>query len=184
MSLKVYGKLEKVQKGLTHLEKYFSMFAMAFIIVINIYGVSSRYIFNQPVLYIQELTILIGVWLFFIGIGLFFKVKSDIMVEVLVKYFPRRLRLINDLFVDLLILLFVIILAWQTTKYIPILRGQSESHALSFALELPDEIFFYPIGLGAISIFLTMFHSLVGRLIEFRSKWKQGLLHGGDGGES
>lgn len=179
MSIKKFYKgFEKVQNGIARFEKYFSIFSMAFIILLNIYGISSRCIFNKPILYIQELTILGGVWLFFIGIGLVFKVHSDITVEFLIKHFPQRLKLLNELFVNLLIIFFVAILAWQTAKYIPILQGQGESHALSFALELPDEIFFYPIGIGAISIFLTVLHSFLGRLIEFRSQWNQGLHEG------
>jgi TRAP-type C4-dicarboxylate transport system permease small subunit len=177
-----YESMEKVQRGIARVEKGFGIFAMAFIIVINIYGISSRYLFNRPVLYIQELTILGAVSLFFIGMGLVFKVHSDITVEFVVKFFPSRLRLINDLIVDVIIIFFVVILAWQTGRFIPFLHAQGQSHAISFALELPDAIYFYPIGLGAISIFLTVFHGLVGRLVEFRSRW-EGDAQMGEGGE-
>ena len=76
-----YKGMEKVQQGIGAVEKFFGIFAMAFIVLINIYGIGSRYIFNKPVLYIQELTILAAVSLFFIGMGLLFKVHSDISVR-------------------------------------------------------------------------------------------------------
>jgi TRAP-type C4-dicarboxylate transport system permease small subunit len=164
--------MSKVQNGIAKVEKAFGIFAMGFIIVINIYGISSRYLFNKPVLYIQELTILGAVWLFFIGMGLVFKVHSDITVEFIVKYLSRRLRLLNNLIVDVLILIFVVILAVQTVKFVIFLGGQGESHALSFALELPDQIYFCPIGVGAFSIFLTIFHRFVQRLASFPSDWR------------
>jgi len=174
MSLKkIVEEFGKIEKKMGWGEKVFCTFAMAFIIAINIFGIASRYLFNKPILYIQELTILGGVWLFFIGIGLVYKGHSDITVELLVKYFSHRLRMICDLFVDLLILLFVVVVFWQAARFIPFIRGQGESHSLSFALELPDEIYYYPIGLGALFIFLTVFPEFVGRLIEFRLKWKQ-----------
>jgi TRAP-type C4-dicarboxylate transport system permease small subunit len=168
---RINAVMNKVQNWIAKIEKGFGIFAMAFIIVINVYGISSRYIFNKPVLYIQELTILGAVWLFFIGMGLVFKVHSDITVEFIVKYLSRRLRLLNNLIVDIFILIFVVILAVQTVKFVIFLGGQGESHALSFALELPDQIYFYPIGIGAFSIFLTIFHRFIQRLVSFYDDW-------------
>jgi TRAP-type C4-dicarboxylate transport system permease small subunit len=170
-SFDFFKRIDKIQRGIGNIEKIFGITAMAFIICINIYGISSRYLFNRPILYVQELTILGAVWLFFIGMGLVFKVHSDITVEFIVKYFPQKVRMIGDLFVDLLILVFAFMVALETGKFIPFLHAQGESHALSFALELPDEIYFYPIGLGAISIFLTILHRFLVQLLGFRSSW-------------
>jgi TRAP-type C4-dicarboxylate transport system permease small subunit len=172
MSIKrILETSKKIQNKIGWVEKAFCTFSMAFIVVINIVGISSRYLFNKPILYVQELTILGGVWMFFIGIGLVFKVHPDITVDFLVKHFPRRLRLISDLFVFLLILFFFTVLIWQTGRFIPLLHGQGESHALSIALELPDEIYYFPIGLGAISILLTILPSFVEYLVKLRSEW-------------
>jgi TRAP-type C4-dicarboxylate transport system permease small subunit len=170
---------EKYEKGLDTLasfERFFGMLAMAFIILLNVYGISSRYFLNRPIMYIHELTILVAVWLFFIGMGLVFKAHSELHVEFLVRHFPKRLRLINDLFVDVMIFFFVVVLAWKTWKFIPFTR--TEVPVLSFALGLRDEIYFYPIGLGAISIFLTVFHRFLCHLAQFRSNWKSTVVRG------
>jgi TRAP-type C4-dicarboxylate transport system permease small subunit len=168
--------LDRFQKGMDALinavawvEKVIGTIAMAFIILINIYGITSRYLFDRPVLYVHELTILGAVWLFFIGMGLVFKVHSDITVEFLVRLFPHRLKLVNALIVEALAIFFTIVLAWQTVLLIPYTRGAS--HILSFALGLPDEIYFYPIGVGAISILLAVSHSFIRHLASFRSDW-------------
>lgn len=161
--------MDGFQNWIAKLEKLFGMFAMAFIIIINIYGIFSRAFLNQPIIYVQELTILGAVWLFFIGMGLVFKVHSDVTVDFMVRLMPWRLRLINEIIVDLLSMLFVVLLAWATWKFIPYTRGSS--HVLSFALELPDEIYYYPVGLGAISIFLTLFHNFFEHTFYFRTNW-------------
>jgi TRAP-type C4-dicarboxylate transport system permease small subunit len=166
----IYERMETIQQWIARFEKGFGIFTMAFIIGINIYGITSRYFFDQPIIYIHELTILGAVWIFFIGMGLVFKVHSDITVDFLFKRFSKRMRMIDDLIVDILSLFFLVMLAWQTWKFIPYTRG--ESHVLSFALELPDEIYYYPVGIGAISIFLTVFHNLVGRLVRWRTDWR------------
>ena len=167
----LYNRMDKVQGKIAKAEKIFGNFAMAFIIVINIFGIFSRYILNYSIIYIPELTILGAVWLFFIGMGLVFKAHSDIKVEFLVRFLPRKYQLIDTLLVDILILFFAVTLAWQTWKFIPFCR--LDSNFLSFALQLPDEIYYYPIGLGAISIFLTYFHDFIGNLINFQSDWKE-----------
>ena len=165
----VYERLGRLQKIITHIEKIFGIVVMAFIIIINIYGIASRYFLDMPIIYVQELTILGAVWIFFIGMGLVFKVHDAIVVDFLIKYLPHRFRLINELFVDLVIIFFVLITMWETWKFIPYTRTAAQ--VLSFALELPDEIFYYPIGVGAFSIFLTTFHVFLGHLIQFRSNW-------------
>jgi TRAP-type C4-dicarboxylate transport system permease small subunit len=169
-----YHGMDKVQKRIAMVERVFGMIAMAFIILINVFGISSRYLFDQPIIYVKELTILGAVWLFLV-----FKGHADITVEFLVRLLPRRWRMINDVMVDVMILFFLVFLAWQTWKFIPYTRGTA--HVMSFALELPDEIYFYPIGIGAISIFLTVFHDFVGRLAKFRSRWEGTPQRGGRG---
>jgi len=173
MSLALFERsVDRLLNGLAFVEKIFGMFAMGFIIVINIYGIGSRYLFDLPVLFVHELTILGAVWLFFIGMGLVFKVHSDITVEFFMRLMPRRFGLVNNLVIELLILFFTLVLAWQTVLLIPFTRGASSF--LSFALGLPDEIYFYPIGLGAVSIFLAVGHSFIKDLIRFRSDWNTG----------
>lgn len=170
MGLKITGLFHKVLDVITTVEKVFGILAMAFLILINVYGIGSRYLFNHPVIYVQELTILAGVWIFFVGMGLVFKVTSDITVEFFNKLLPFKIKLLNEILVDLLILLFTVILFYQTLRFIPLNRG--DSPVLSFALELPDEIYFYPIALAAVSIFLTVFGHLMGLLASFQSRWK------------
>lgn len=173
--------MDTIQAWIAKIEKVIGITAMAFIIVINIYGISSRYLFNRPVLYIQELTILGAVSLCFIGIGLVFKNHADIMVDFVVRLFPHKLRLITNLIVDLIVLLFVGILAWKAYCFINFLGLQSESHAFSFALEIPDQVFFYPIGIGALSIFLTALYDFLWRIARLRSTW--GNASSNSGGE-
>lgn len=170
MAINILKNLSKLQSAIRRGEKAFCISAMAFIIALNIYGIGRRYIFNSPVIYVQELTILGGVWLTFIGIGLFFKDHSDITIDFLVQHLPKRLQLVNELFVDLVLLFFVGVTAWQCWNFLPFTR--TASHVLSFALGLPEEVFYYPMGLGAISIFLTFLHHFIRHLDQLCLKGK------------
>ena len=167
----VYISVDYLQGWIAKFERVFGMVAMGFIIVINIYGIFSRTFLDHPIIYIQELTILGAVWIFFIGMGLVFKAHSNVTVNFMVRLFPRRLKLVNEIVVDFLSMFFVLLLIWATWKFIPYTRG--DSHILSFALGLPDEVYYYPIGLGAISIFLTLFHNFFEHLIHFSTNWHE-----------
>lgn len=163
--------LERLQKRIGQVEKFFGMAAMGFIVLINAYGIALRYLLNHPVLYVQELTILAAVSFFFIGMGLVYKAHTDISVEFLTRLLPPRLKILDGIFIDAVTVLFTVVLAWQSVKFIKFMHGQGESHAISFALELPDAIYFYPVAVGAVSIFLTVFHSLIKRLAYLPHAW-------------
>jgi TRAP-type C4-dicarboxylate transport system permease small subunit len=156
---------------IANLKKTFGTYAMAFIIIINIYGILSRYVLKTPVIYVQELTILAGIWIFFIGMSLVLKSDSDIVVGFLVQRCSKRFQLINEIFVDVIILFFSIVTAWETWKFLPYTR--TEVPVMSFALGLPDEFFFYPIGIGALSSFLIVFQKLIRHIISFHSRWEK-----------
>jgi TRAP-type C4-dicarboxylate transport system permease small subunit len=168
-----FRALERLQKRIGQLEKFFGIVAMAFIVIINVYGIALRYLLNHPVLYVQELTILAAVYLFFIGMGLVFKAHSDISVEFLTRLLPPRLKTLDGIFIDAATVFFTLVLTWQSVKFIKFMHGQNESHAMSFALELPDAIYFYPVAVGAVSIFLTVFHSLLKRLADLPHAWSR-----------
>ncbi|MFC1798819.1 TRAP transporter small permease [Thermodesulfobacteriota bacterium] len=169
--MKFLKTMDKIQHWIGRIEKIFGTLAMGFIFIINIYGITSRYVFNRPVLYIQELTILSGISMFFIGMGIAFKEHGGITIDILIKFLPQRIQLINGIIVDLIAIFFMVVLAAQTFLYIQFLGGQGESHAFSFALEIPDSIYFCPIGIGAVSIFLTFFYDILIRLEKFKAKW-------------
>ena len=63
---------------LAKVEAAASMAMMAFLILMNGVGIFIRYFLNRPILWVHELTILIGTWLFYVGIGLLYARKEDI----------------------------------------------------------------------------------------------------------
>ena len=159
---KVTGTIEKI-------EKLFGISALAFMLLINIWGIVSRFFFNKPLIFVYELTILIGVWIFFVGMGLVFKMQSEIAVNFVVKLLPKRIQLLNEVIINLLVLVFAISISWLTWSYIPYTRMSSS--VMSFALELPDEIYFYPVGVVGVSIFISFFERLLLSLNEFKNNF-------------
>ena len=175
---KVTSFIRKIIAYIASVEKVFGIVAMAFILLINMWGILSRYLFNRPLIFIHELTILAGVWLFFIGMGLVFKTHSDISINFLVRLFPKKLRLIVEVFINTSVVVFAVILTWLAFNYIPYTR--MASNVMSFALELPDEIYFYPIGLVGMSIFISFAEKFIVSIEELRIGFSENNKEGGE----
>ena len=170
---KVISIIRKVLNLIANIEKVFGIVAMAFIVLINMWGILSRYLFNRPLIFIHELTILAGVWIFFIGMGLVFKNHSEITINFFVRILPDKLRLIIEVLTNVSVIVFAITLSYLTWKYIPYTR--MASNVMSFALELPDEIYFYPVGLVGISIIISFTEKLIKSIDNLRKGFSNNL---------
>lgn len=173
-----YRYVSILQKWIGFVEKYFGILGMGFIVLLNFYGITSRYVFNRPILYVHELTILVAVSLFFIGMGLVFKSGSGITVDLLIDKLPQRFQYINTIVVHFIVLFFSSCLFWQTLKFMPILRRQSRVRSISYFLGIPDEVYYYAIGLGALSIFITFIHSLLEHILASETKGRKCISNG------
>ena len=69
-----------------------SMAMMAFLILANGLGIFTRYFLNRPLLWVHELTILVGTWLFYVGMGLLYAAREDISLDLVVNKMPIRMR--------------------------------------------------------------------------------------------
>jgi len=99
---------KKWMDALVKVESVVSMSCMAFIIIINGLGIFSRYFLKRPIVWVNELTILIGTWLFYIGIGVLFARKEDITLDLVVNKMPERMRWTTDLAINAIVLIFLL----------------------------------------------------------------------------
>lgn len=157
--LKVYKKwMDFLVKG----ESAFCMAMMAFLILMNGMGIFNRYVLKRPVLWIHELTILIGTWLFYVGTGLLYARKKDVDIDLLAKKMSPKMRLVTQQVIQWLILVFLIILTFQTYKLIPFISMSGSM--LSFSLGIKDVYYYIPVGIGAILIFIPVFYQTLREL--------------------
>jgi TRAP-type C4-dicarboxylate transport system permease small subunit len=141
---------------LARVESAISMACMAFIILINGLGIFTRYFLNRPILWVHEVTILTGTWLFYVGIGLLFTRKEDITLEIVVRRLSEKARRITELVVNGAILIFLIILIIFTYKLIPFVSMSGST--LSFSLGIADVYYYVPVGVGAVLIFIPVLY--------------------------
>jgi TRAP-type C4-dicarboxylate transport system permease small subunit len=159
---------KKWMDALAKIETAASMAMMAFLILMNGVGIFMRYFLNRPLLWVHELTILIGTWLFYVGIGLLYARKEDIALGLIVSKFPRKMRWVTELVINGIVLVFLIILTVYSYKLIPFVSMSGSM--LSFSLGISDVYYYLPVGVGAILIFIPVLYKTIKEIESFKRK--------------
>ena len=151
--------LRTYKKGmhvLVKIESAIVMIGMTFLILINAVGIFTRYFLNRPILWVHELTILSGTWLFYIGVGILFARQGDITWEAIIKKLPERVQRVVDLVINGIVLAFLVLLAISTYRLIPFVAMQGSM--LSFDLGISDVFYYVPVGVGAVLMFIPILY--------------------------
>lgn len=101
-----------------------SLTALLVMILIIIFQVFSRQLFQYTPSWSEELSIMLFVWTSFLGIAYGFKARLHIGVSFLVDLFPSKVQDALDLFAKVLILIFGAVLVYYGTRF-TILMGSS-----------------------------------------------------------
>ncbi len=149
-------RYKKVLDVLVRIESFLVTLGMAFLILINGFGIFMRYFVGRPILWVNELTILSGTWLFYIGIGILFARQGDITWEVVVKKMPERAQRVLDLIISGIVLGFLVLLALSSYRLIPYVAMSGSM--LSFDLGISDVFYYLPVGVGAVLMFIPILY--------------------------
>jgi TRAP-type C4-dicarboxylate transport system permease small subunit len=156
--------------SLAKVESAVSMAMMAFLILINGVGIFMRYFLNRPLLWVHELTILIGTWLFYVGTGLLYTRKGDISLDLIVDKMPEKMRWVTEQVIHWMILVFLVILTIASYKLIPFVSMSGSM--LSFSLGIRDVYYYIPVGVGSILMFIPVLYKT---LSDLESRKRKGL---------
>ena len=153
---------KKWMDRLARVEAVASMAMMASLILMNGVGIFTRYFLNRPILWVHELTILIGTWLFYVGMGLLYTRREDISLDLIVNKMPERMRWMTEQVIHWMILIFLIILTIATYNLIPFVSMSGSM--LSFSLGIKDVYYYIPVGVGSILMFIPVFYKTLKEL--------------------
>jgi TRAP-type C4-dicarboxylate transport system permease small subunit len=157
--LRVYARL---LAGLGWIERVLLVLLIANIVVNITAQVISRYLFNQPLVWVEEIATYSFIWATFLGASLGLKHDRHIRIETFVgRLPPRGAALMRALVMALIILLFLVVIG-------PVLTNLSlEMRRTSIALPLPVPMgwfFSMPLLVGVLSMLVTAFYRLLAEL--------------------
>jgi len=144
--------LDKLQMGI-------AAGGLAVIVIIVTVGCFSRYVLNNPFDWVEELSIILFIWIVFMGASVVVNRKRHMRIVFFYQFFPETIKPFIDIFNYIIIISFLVFLIKGNLTLIPFVS----SH-FSVALGIPKSVYYYPVCISAISMSLTFFVELVDKI--------------------
>lgn len=91
----------------------FTIVLFSILCVVVFAAVVARYVFQSPLIWSEEIVIYLFTWVVFLGSTILYKDKKHISIGIVTNMLPRTVRNILDIFGELLILAFLLLLLHQ-----------------------------------------------------------------------
>ena len=153
--------LQALNRAIQHVENWIAIGLMAASALITILQVVTRYGFNHPLTWPEELCTLLLVWMTFFGASLLLKKEQHIEIDFFTKLMPRRAQQVIALLNVVLIFVFLTVMAWGAYK----LQFFQSRHT-SVALGIPKNYFSLPVLICSVSMCLYLVLAFLRRVIE------------------
>ena len=86
-----------IKHWLRNIDDLVASVALAGVITLTIVNVISRYVFNSPLPWTEELSISLFIWFIFIGVSSTMKRNGHVGVDYFLNKLPRNLRIIGEI---------------------------------------------------------------------------------------
>ncbi|MCE5337035.1 MAG: TRAP transporter small permease [Desulfobacteraceae bacterium] len=107
--------LDPIQKAIDFISAVFIALAVS----ILFYAVLMRYIFHSPPAWSQEVTRYLFVWLIMLGGASVTRDQTHLNINVFIDLMPRKVQAIVNLFLNVLMLIFCVVLIYQSALIYP-----------------------------------------------------------------
>lgn len=133
---------------------------LVFILVaVTTYQVFGRYILNKTPVWSEELAKIILVWLTFLGAAIAFGKGTHLKIDLLEKILSRRVSLIFNLIVDILIIFFLAIMCIYCYEFMVQISGRTTP-----AMRIPSSVSYLGLFIGFIASLPFLASSIVHSL--------------------
>ena len=149
------GFIEKI-------ENCFAIVLMGASTLITIAQVVTRYGFNHPLTWPEELCTLLLVWMTFFGASLLLKKEQHIEIDFFTKLLPLPTQKVIALLNIVLMFGFLVVAAWGAYKL-----QFFQSRHYSVALGIPKNFFSLPVLIFSVSMCVYLLLAFTRRVIEF-----------------
>lgn len=117
-------------------------------------GVISRYVFNSPIFWSDELALFCLAWITFVGASMSLKAKASPSITMLTDSVNPKIRKVIQVIANVILLIFVVYIFYLSIVWI---TGPTISHQISTSLKWPKIYFYLSV---PVSFFLMIVHTL------------------------
>jgi len=99
-----------------YFEEFIGGICMALIVLLLFTNVIMRYLFNEPILWASEITLMLFVWMIMFGIGAAARHNLHPKIEAVGWFVSEKLRVVIELIVQIVVIVFLavlIVLSWD-----------------------------------------------------------------------
>jgi TRAP-type C4-dicarboxylate transport system permease small subunit len=153
--------LKKLEDAVSIFEKGLSLLLLLSMVVVVFLQVLTRYVFEAPLSWTEELSRYCLVWLSFIGAAMALKAKGHFAVEYLIHKFPQRFHRTAELALLVIIGVFLVALLDTGITVFQVTHMQT-----SPALQVPMSYVYFSIPVGALFMLVHLLVLLSEKLYE------------------
>jgi len=126
-----------IRKIAKNVDDIIGLVSLGLVVIVVFINVISRYIFDNPLTWSDELATALFVWCIFIGSSVCAKYGSHISIDIMVDIMPKKVRKILDIFGKLLVLAFNVYLTHLSYQF-AIAAGMKRTPTLKISYTLID----------------------------------------------
>lgn len=140
---------KKIVSILFHLTEFAVLVLLATICVVMLTQIFSRYLFNTPLAWPEELSRYLFVWVVFLGAAIAFRYKAHLGMDFITARFSDKFKRITEKLVDLILLGFLILIIYIAPEILSITQFQT-----SPVLDIPMSYIYlsFPVSCGLMII--------------------------------
>lgn len=101
--------ISKISNSINFFAKKTSVILLFIITVLTLIGIVSRYIFNSPIIWLYETTMVLFSWTTFLGVSVAFKNNEHIFLDFIFYKLSEKAAIIVNIIIHSLILIFLFI---------------------------------------------------------------------------
>jgi TRAP-type C4-dicarboxylate transport system permease small subunit len=149
--------IREILKGTRKFVEYIVYTLLVLMTVVICWQVFSRFVLGVTPSWIQELSLLLMVWLGFLGIALGFQDHSHIKITLLENRMPLKMKRVVQLFHRLLAMLFGLFMVMEGTKF-----ANSMSTSYIPGLKIPSAVLYFAVPISGILIVIYIIAEILG----------------------
>jgi TRAP-type transport system small permease protein len=143
-------------------ERYVGVGLIAIMVGAITVQVFTRYLFNRPIIWVEELATYSFIWAVFIGASLGLKYGRHIRIETFVGHLPPRAKAATRILINLIVIAVLWLLVREVGKVIDI---ESRSTSVSLPWPVPRAWFYsIPLAASCLSMLLTCIYFVLAEI--------------------
>ena len=150
------SKYEKLVREISNFQMGVAMTSLGVIVPINLYEIIMRTFFNKSLIWIQEISILLMVWMIFCGFTKIVYEKKDIKIDLITDRLNSKIKKMLEIFTHLVMLVFLLIFSYYGYIYLMKQIGMG-----TLTSGIPRVLYIFPVVLNSISVTLIYINELI-----------------------